>query len=209
MYNFLLDLMFPPWCVGCGKYGDYACDKCLASFFTYDQPVDIDLTDPTLDQLLAVTTYNNLGKKLIKKIKFSGVYDISKTLAYITQQVFSKPSVDMIIPVPLHPRRQHDRGFNQAEKYAWELAKLWQMPVDSPLIRTKHLTPQADLNRQDRLTHLQNAFVLINSATNLTNKRILLIDDVSTTGTTLNECAKVLKLAGAKHVIGLAFAHGK
>lgn len=108
--------------------------------------------------------------------------------------------------MPLHWSRFNWRGFNQAEKLAEVLAKKWALSVNVDLLERKKLTwSQAKLSKQDRLNNILNAF-RIKRNSDLKEKNILLIDDVWTTGTTLNQCAVVLKQAGAKWVWGLTLA---
>lgn len=115
----------------------------------------------------------------------------------------------LVIPVPLQQKRLRWRGFNQAELIAEKLAGQFGLALDSrSLVRIKHKTPQAKLNEAERQANVKNCFTLSAEARDFKDKMILLIDDVVTTGATLNECARVLKAAGAREVWGLAVAKG-
>jgi len=113
---------------------------------------------------------------------------------------------DVIIPVPLHPARLRAREFNQSLLLADELSRHLARPVSATnLVRTAATDPQTTLSRQERLRNLRNAFE-IRRPQNLAGKRVLLVDDVFTTGTTLNECAKTLRKSGAGAVFALTLA---
>jgi ComF family protein len=118
----------------------------------------------------------------------------------------SEIDVDVIIPVPLHPTRLRAREFNQSLLLADQLSRHLSRPVSTTnLVRTVATDPQTTLSRQERLRNLRKAFE-IRKPQDLAEKRILLVDDVYTTGTTLNECAKVLRKAGAGPVLALTLA---
>lgn len=113
---------------------------------------------------------------------------------------------DVIIPVPLHPARLRAREFNQSLLLADQLSRHLAKPVSATnLVRTAATDPQTSLSRQERLRNLRNAFE-IRRPPDLLGKRILLVDDVFTTGATLNECAKSLRKAGAGPVFALTLA---
>ena len=113
-----------------------------------------------------------------------------------------------VVPVPLHPTRQRERSFNQAERLAQKLAKALQLPLQTGwLIRTRATRPQAELDREDRLRNLQYAFAL-KSSEPIPFSRLLLVDDVLTTGATASACARLLKTAGVGQIAVVAVAHG-
>jgi ComF family protein len=114
--------------------------------------------------------------------------------------------VDMIVPVPLHPTRLRAREFNQSLLLADQLSRYLTRPVSTTnLVRITATDPQTTLTRQARLRNLRKAFA-VHRPQDLTKKRILFVDDVFTTGTTLNECAKVLRKAGTGPVFALTLA---
>ena len=114
---------------------------------------------------------------------------------------------NLVVPVPLSRKRRRWRGFNQAELLARAVAQNYGLTLDSNnLIRIKHKKPQAKLNEIHRLANVKECFAWRGG--DLNKKNIILVDDVVTTGATLNECAKVLKAAGAGQVWGLVVAKG-
>ncbi len=116
--------------------------------------------------------------------------------------------VDAIVPVPLHPRKQRQREFNQAEYLAKALGKSLNIPVAKRSLRRVKDTPtQTKLSAEDRARNMRGAFVVRNESV-FKGKRLVLLDDVFTTGATLDSCAKVLRGAGAQNVIALAVARG-
>lgn len=118
----------------------------------------------------------------------------------------SEIDADVIIPVPLHPARLRAREFNQSLLLADQLGRHLARPVSvANLVRTIATDPQTTLSRRERLRNLRNAFE-IRKPQDLSGKRILLVDDVFTTGTTLNECAKTLRDAGTGPVFALTLA---
>ena len=115
------------------------------------------------------------------------------------------PAADVLIPVPLHARRERERGFNQSELLAREVSKATGLPVESRVLRrTRDTPPQVSFgSREERRRNIEGAF---ESTSKADGKRILLIDDVVTTGSTLSACAGALKTAGSHSVCGLALA---
>jgi ComF family protein len=113
---------------------------------------------------------------------------------------------DLIVPVPLHPERLRWRGFNQALLLARRVGRSLRAPVDAfSLIRTRNTQPQVELQESDRKSNVQDGFALVQES-RLSGKRVLLIDDVYTSGATVGECARVLKQNGAKEVNVLTLA---
>lgn len=115
---------------------------------------------------------------------------------------------ELLAPVPLHPFRQWRRGYNQSELLASELSRLCKLPAAQILQRTRYTRPQIELGDKERAQNVRGAFALHqrNWALHAGVKTVLLIDDVATTGATLNECARVLKTAGVKKVFALTLA---
>lgn len=111
-----------------------------------------------------------------------------------------------LIPVPLHKKRERWRGFNQVLAIAKTIARHFNLELSADLIRIKHRKPQAKLGEEKRRENIHGCFAWVGA--NLRNRRVILIDDVVTTGSTLNECAKILKQAGAAEVWGLVVAKG-
>jgi ComF family protein len=114
--------------------------------------------------------------------------------------------VDVIVPVPLHGRRQRSRGFNQSELLGRTIAQELSLPLDAALLRTTRRTPPQH-GAPDRSKREENVAGSFRCTGFVDNKRVLLVDDVLTTGATARECARVLKAAGAASVWALAFCH--
>lgn len=182
-----------------------------------------------IDGVLIAGNYDNpLFNKLIKNMKYYFVKDIAVILGnYLSKflqnkiqersflnNIFNKQDSDifnkqdiLIIPVPLYSRRLRWRGFNQAEEMAKIVAKNSNYEIDNnSLVRTKNKKAQAKLDEKQRRKNIENCFSW--NGENLKNKNIILLDDVVTTGATLNECAKILKQNGAHRVWGLVVVKG-
>jgi competence protein ComFC len=154
--------------------------------------------------------YSGLVKKAIKKIKYQGVFAITKELVDLSFSDFEWQQFQdfVIVPVPLHKKRQRMRGFNQAELIAEEIGKNNGLEVvNDALIRGINTKSQVDLQKGERRENIKGAFTVSDTA-KMKRKKVLIIDDLFTTGSTLNECARVLKRSGVKEVWGLTIAHG-
>lgn len=143
----------------------------------------------------------------IRLLKYRGKVALAPALAHlIVDALPAIEPVDCIMPVPLHPRRLREREFNQALLLADVVARRWQIPVScTNLIRVVPSAPQTTLSRTHRLRNLRGAFA-VRHPDAVRDQRILLIDDVWTTGATMNECAKTLRKAGSGHVFALTLA---
>ncbi len=121
---------------------------------------------------------------------------------------YSDEDIDAIVPVPLHWRRFWKRGFNQARELARYVSRHSGIPIKDVLRRQKNTEVQASLTRKERLNNCRTAFILKKRAFDVRGKRLLIIDDVLTTGSTVNACARQLKQAGAEDVFVLTVARG-
>jgi competence protein ComFC len=205
--NFLLDVFFPPFCCCCEKLGSYICHDCYQFVEFYSQPIQLKLDPLYLDQVIAATYYYPPIKQLIRFLKYQSVIGIGAYCGQLLYYTTNFPDADVITAVPLHPKRQDERGFNQAEEIAKELSKLTHIPYQQLLKRNHYTNAQAKVShRSQRLKNLQNVFEVLPAEP--VPARVLLIDDVVTTGSTLNECTKVLKEHGAKQVFALTVSHG-
>lgn len=163
------------------------------------------------DRCYSAVYYNDTTAEIVKNLKFNRFFTAATFMARLMfirmQENFSPIRFDCIIPVPLHPRRQRLRGYNQAELITEELTKLVHLPLaDELLVRTRCTKKQTELSPEDRYFNVSDAFA-VREPELISRKKVLLIDDVYTTGSTLNSAAKALKLAGAKTVIAFTFAH--
>jgi ComF family protein len=153
--------------------------------------------------------YDVFSKKLILDFKFFDHIENKKLLAqwmYLAGKDIFDAGVDVIIPIPLHKLRLLKRKYNQSAILASELSKMTNIKSDyKSFVKIRSTQPQSECSGKKRITNIKNAFTVKNPE-NIKGKRILLIDDVYTTGSTLRECAKVLKKAGAKSVDALTIA---
>ncbi|MCM1323090.1 MAG: ComF family protein [Acetobacter sp.] len=223
--------ILPPRCLLCGKviHSDNSlCSDCFSNinFITkpYCKHCGFPLSEFETDSLYCLTClskkspfrlsrsavkYDNFSKKLILDFKFSDRLENKTLLAhwlFVAGEDIFNQGIDVIIPVPLHYARLFKRKYNQSAVLAAELSKLCHRPVDYKVLRKiKHTTPQIECSGKQRSRNVKNAFQII-SPEKIKGKRIVLIDDVFTTGATLTECAKALKCAGAKSVDTLTVA---
>jgi len=212
--NFLCDILFPKICLNCQSEGSYLCEDCQATLEISSIHQRFPINNLS-DLYFALSYQNPLIKKLIEKLKYDPfIKELAKVLSslIITHfQLLEKPpnfSKFILIPVPLDKKRLKWRGFNQAEEIGKELAKYFKIPLFSDcLIKIKKTFPQVELNEKERKENLKGAF-LVKDKNLIRNKKVLLIDDVYTTGSTMKECAKVLKESGAKEIVGIVIARG-
>ncbi len=223
--NLILDLFFPKKCLGCGCPDTYLCQTCFNKIEIVSN--DQKQKPAPLARLIWAVPYSNpLVKNLIRIFKYQHIKELAKPLAQLQITSLARYGISyfshdtvVIVPVPLHKRKLRERDFNQAELLAEEVGKNFSLPLETKiLIRTKYTLQQARIkNDAERKETLKNAFEIapefvkkcVGKKQNLLkDKTIILIDDVSTTGTTLSEAAKILKRAGAKEVWGLVIAKG-
>ena len=158
-----------------------------------------------LDQLIVCMRYEEGAvREAIHTFKYNGVFDISSLLGKIMREKLRRSRVvyDVVVPGPLHKQRLRQRGFNQATL----LVQSMSLQPMRGLVRKQYTVPQADLERTARLMNLKDAFEWRGGE--IIGQTILLVDDVSTTGATLQACAHALKRAGVREVIGFVLAHG-
>ncbi len=235
MGAFLKDFLFPKTCFGCGQWGEYLCNHCLNKIKINQErrcpvcgkPAIGGKTHPicqkryTLDGLTSIFSYSGLLKKILKKLKYRFVFDVSQELIelflsclgedIVFSKIFSQNLQDssLFIPVPLHLSRKRWRGFNQSELLGKMIAEnLGINFVPNMLKRVKNTTPQTELKKKERQKNIKDAFKINEQFTHLsiTHSPIILFDDVWTTGSTLRECAGVLKRNGARFIWGLTLA---
>ena len=226
-YNFILDLLFPIQCLVCGKDEVLICDKCLNNIPRLPKqaclicklPSPFGATHPVcktkhaLDGIISALPYQEKHvKEMIKAFKFKYISSLAEPLAQIIfKEIQNNELTDffkdfIIVPVPLHPKRLRWRGFNQAEILGNALVKILGNSTDINLIKREKTTiPQTKLTQEERQKNIQNAFTITENA-NLAGKKILLIDDVVTSGATLRELARIIKKSGADSVWAVTLA---
>lgn len=221
MLSFLLDIIFPRRCVGCGKIGRFFCSNCLQKIEYFDnqvcpyceRPSPYGLTHPRchkkygIDGMFTLAHYRGPIRGAIKQIKYRSAFAISQELSELIKSCYQNHyTFDCFVPVPLAKKRELERGFNQAEKLAQALSEQFEnKPVAKLLVRKRETKPQFGLLYKDRQKNVRDAFAV---ATKIIPKNICLVDDVSTTGSTIFECAKVLKKSGASRVFAICVARG-
>ncbi|MBE6403256.1 MAG: ComF family protein [Lentisphaerae bacterium] len=180
-------------CPGCGGELDGIFDQCSQCLKMPKRP---------WNNAMSLMKMEDLGEKAVYALKFSGVTAIARAAAELAIPLLAHPDFsqcDMIVPVPLHWQRQMQRSYNQSELLAKMLARGMKKPCKTPLKRIRPTLRQATLSRDERLKNLKGAFTVPEPAT-VANKKILLVDDVLTTGATLHACAEALLQAGAASV---------
>lgn len=207
----LLGVLFPDRCVGCGSLGNLLCPACRAQLRPLPHPprslTHANGTNSSLKEARAAYVFEGPLREAIHALKYNRVKRIAPILGDLLSDylhTYAMP-IDAIIPVPLHKQRLAERGFNQSELVAQRLAESCGKPLlVKGLFRTRDTAHQVGLDAQERKQNMQNAFVWRRSSA--PPPRILLIDDVLTTGATLNACAQALKAAGSREVRALTLA---
>lgn len=229
----LLDFFFPPLCHVCRRFIPDAgalhicapcregmpsvehplCTICGTPFLGAgnDHPCGDCLTDrPAFDIARAPLLYEGHSRKLIHAFKYSNKTHLRRPLALLaaeslTEFVASR-APDVIVPVPLHVRRLRSRGFNQAVLLGELLARMWRIPLARRAMqRIRWTEPQISLSADERRNNVKGAFAVADRAA-VAGKHVLLLDDVLTTGSTVQECSRVLKRAGAAAVTVITIA---
>src|SRR5262245_9333641 len=223
LFQAAVSLLYPATCTICGKSvraGEYLCNNCEAKIIrivppfceTCSEPFEGSITNiftcancahRTIYFDAAVAAYRGRGivREIIHEFKYAHQIHLRHLVACWLRAALDDERLrvchfNIIVPVPLHPARQRERGFNQAGLLAELLSAQTAIRSKPVLERIRYTTTQTALDRSERMENLHNAFRLRKNA-DVRGLRVLLIDDVLTTGSTLNECARVLKRAGA------------
>ncbi len=215
--------MFPQWCIGCGKGGSILCPSCQDSLPCIMPPLCPRCGKPQpggilcpgcidwnaeIDGIRSPFRFDGIMRQAIHQLKYKNLRALATPLAKLLRDylVTNPLPGEVLVPVPLHPRRLRERGYNQSRLLAKKLGSLTNLPViDDCLLRRHHALPQARTATVDeRRRNVADAFTCVNNR--LQDKQVLLIDDVSTSGATLDACATALKAAGAILVWGLVLA---
>jgi len=220
--NTILNFLFPVYCVGCKKENFHLCGDCSGKI-----PVKVTENHVNGLTVFAVADFKKDSSvaELIHRFKYDGAKEIAEILGKLFNEIFFPPTFyaasaapptkrgagiphsTFLIPVPLHKKRFNFRGFNQSMLLAQELSKKWNFPVADILQRHRYTQPQVELDGLKRLTNVTDAFSIKNPDEKLNPEAAyVLVDDVCTTGSTLNECSKILKKHGVQKIIGLVIA---
>jgi len=226
LFQAAVSLLYPATCTICGKNlrpGDYLCNECEEKIVRITAPFCQTCSEPFEGSITsaftcancahrkiyfdaAVAAYRGRGivREIIHEFKYGRQIHLRHLVSRWLQAALNDERLrdchfNIIVPVPLHPARQRERGFNQASLLAELLSAHTSIPSKPMLERVRYTTTQTALDRSERMENLHNAFRLRKNA-DVRGLRVLLIDDVLTTGSTLSECARVLKRAGALSV---------
>ncbi len=217
-----LDWLFPPSCGGCGSRGKSWCDNCLSETqIIGNQCCEIcgDVTvltgmcarcqeqRPACSKIRSWAVYQGPIRNMVHNLKYKGNIGLGEALtkSLVTDLQRIGWAIDMVVPVPLSLARMQERGYNQAALIARPIAIALHITYQAKmLLKVRDTRSQVGLSYNERQNNLVDAFTV--KADTVTGKSILLVDDVTTSGTTLNECARMLRLAGAEKVYGYSFA---
>ena len=204
--NIILNFLYPPYCYLCdnrlSEGEEIICDDCWKNMEQGCAFVEGN-DEFEFNKFHWMYIFNDKILELVHLLKYSGITKLSghfidQASNRIIKNDFYK-DIDLIIPVPLHKVRLRERGYNQSKLIADELSRLLSIPVKTNLIRTKNNKSQTGLNRKERIKNVLNIFE-VKEIEDLKEKNIILVDDILTTGATLNECTRVLKMSGAGNV---------
>ena len=212
--------LFPPRCAACGRPGAAVCQPCLATAeplahpqcrqcarpLTYgDQCARCRLEQRRVDHLYAAYAYTPPILQAVHRFKYANKRYLAADLAALAMSALPPDlQVDCVVPIPLAPSREHQRGYNQSQLLAAEVARRLRRPLDGAvLVRLRDTPPQTSLPRARRLSNVRGAFRALRK---LSGVRILLVDDVTTSGATIEAATRALRRRGALWVGALVLA---
>ena len=221
----LVDFLFPPRCVGCRQVGTWLCAPCLEQVPRVEPPFCVRCgnkvnndnlcarcrTSPLeIECIRSVVYFEGVLRDAIHHLKYRGRSVLAQTLGSLMATYWMQHPMDcdIVMPVPLHTSRLRERGYNQAALLASEMAQQTGLVVDEhTLVRERATSPQVDLDAKQREENVRAAFRCADSSP--VGKQVLLIDDVCTTGATLQACATALRQEGALGVRALTLARAR
>jgi ComF family protein len=232
-----VDILYPPHCLLCGKFDTApVCEACFAGFIPVGRPFCARCGKPEVTNYCSTCVaaeqeagwqweicrsageYDGTLSTAIQRFKYNGVDLLAEPLGnfMVAQlnrvELFDtaiRDRVDLVVPVPLHISRLRQRGFNQAELLARSVGRAWYRPVEvRGLRRNRRTKQQANLSGAERRQNMAGSVFEVEDATVFAGKEVVLIDDVFTTGSTLNACAAALRAAGATRVNCVTLAVG-
>ncbi|MFH1228180.1 MAG: ComF family protein [Planctomycetota bacterium] len=236
LWNNLLDIIYPRYCLECGKNlasteHFYLCLECISKITFVNQfnacpkcgldlgPYtegnvlcrDCAIHKPRFDKAFAVARYDGIMRNVILKLKYQKDKPLAVPLSRLAAKTIeeSKEKTDLIMPVPLCRTKLKERGFNQSKLLAEGVANILKIKLSSDnILKIKETRDQAGLDGSARRENLKDAFS-VSRPSEIKDKKVLLVDDVLTTGTTISEISRVLKKAGANKVFACVLAHGR
>ena len=232
LHSAFLDALFPPRCAGCGAWSrEIFCETCAPQLRPIRAPFcdccgevfdPLSYSAPTCARCRAKTPHFRAARAMfhfdgplraaIHRLKYRQKSALAPRLAPFLERAFREDAYlsvfdpQLLVPIPLHRARLKKRGFNQSSLLAQQLSPLLGVPSREILRRTRNTPPQVTLKGKERADNVKGAFVATQNASEWQGARVLLIDDVFTTGATLGEAAKTLRLAGAGEVCALTLA---
>jgi len=226
LYKTVKDTLFPVFCFGCKTEGEWVCEACFGKLDVsgvFDCPVChastvagvscVSCRDVSnIRSQISIMKYEERGLvgKMIHALKYFHAEDVKEIFDKIISQFMREnrdllAHIDVVAPVPLHRRRYAERGFNQATLIARTVAREFDVPLDECVKRVRYTKQQVKLSKQGRVKNVADAFVC---KKDMSGKHVLLVDDVFTTGSTVQSCAEVILDVGASEVHGFSVARG-
>lgn len=203
----VVDLLFPPVCLTCGELSEAFCEACRAQIRAVARGVE---PPEGLAEVRSVGYHEEALHRAVLRLKFGRKVALARPLGELLAaelvEVRETWRPDGLVPVPVHWTRAVSRGFNQAELLTRALAGWTGLPLEPCLRRVRPTPHQVGLSGARRLTNLRGAFGIVSSRP-VKGRRLVLVDDVWTTGATLTECARALRKAGAAEVYALTVTH--
>lgn len=220
-----LDIIFPRFCVICGQEGSFLCQDCCQKIkkqelsCPYCRRLNFSgefcarhQKHSNLSGLIFVCQFDSLAQRIVYAFKYQGLRGLSEFLASEMANKLKEHPIfkndPVLVPAPIFITKRWRRGFNQTELLAFEIAQKLSLETAPLLFKVRNTVSQTKLGLKDRFNNLNNAFMLSATSINFQNRSLVLVDDVYTTGVTLNEMAKELKKLRPLSIWGLAFARG-
>lgn len=202
----VLNFIYPPICGICFKENEkYICNDCLEMLKFISKNKKEKYKSKYVEELLYIFDYEGTIRQKILDYKFKDKSFLHSTFSKLIlnneENIKFIKSYDILIPVPIHKKRMKERGYNQSELIAKDIvSEIKNIKFEKKvLIKTSNIAPQSSLNKKQREDNIKNVYRVKNKE-KIVNKRILILDDIYTTGSTVNECAKILKEAGCKDI---------